>query len=95
MKQRRIAISLLVLLCATALLSGSLLILHAEHQCNQDTCLVCAILEHNAEFSLSLLLVFASIGFLEKTEKRWMYAFSENLFMPDWTPVRQKVKLQD
>ncbi len=95
MKRRKIAWMLILLLCAMALLSGALLILYADHECRQVTCPVCIILARNTESFLSLLIASASIGLLGGLDKYCVYMSPENRFIPDWTLVRRKVKLQD
>ena len=95
MKQRRIAAALILLLCATALLSGALLILHSGHDCHQATCPVCTILTRNTESFLCLLLACIGMGLLFDVSKYRLLCISENRVVPDWTLVHRKVKLQD
>lgn len=95
MKQRGIAFTLTLLLIATALLSGALLILHPSHECHQAACPVCALLERGAESFLCLLIGFAGLGLLSEAGRRCLCLSPENRFLPDRTPVRLKVKLQD
>ena len=95
MKQRRIAIALVFFLCAAALLSGTLLVLHTDHECHQETCTLCMILARNTETFLCLLIAFAGMGLLGGQGKHCLDAPRGNRFIPDWTLVCRKVKLQD
>ena len=95
MKQRRIATALVLLFCATALLSGALLILHTGHDCHQVICPICTMLTRNTESFLCLLLTCVGMCYLFDVGKYRLLYVSENRFVPDWTLVRRKVKLQD
>lgn len=94
MNHRKIAITLMLLLCVTVLLSGTLLILHAGHDCRPAACPVCAILAQTAGAFLSSVAVLVSLALLHDM-KRLLYASPENRFVPERTPVRRKVKLLD
>lgn len=96
MKRRRLARALIMLLCIAVLLSGTLLILHTrhDHMHRVAECPVCMALERRAEASLcilSMLAIFGMIGSLALCG----FNLGENRFLPDWTPVRRKVKLLD
>ena len=95
MKQRRIALTLILLLCLTALLSGAHLILHSGDHSHPTACLVCAMLAQNADAFLCLLLAFTGIGLIERPNKRDPNASQENQRLSDRTLVHQKVKLQN
>ena len=95
MKQRRIAAALILLLCATALLSGALLILYSGHECHQATCPVCTVLTRNTESFLCLLLACIGMGLPFDVNKNRLLFISENRVVPEWTLVHRKVKLQD
>ena len=95
MKQRRFALALALFLCAAALLSGTLLVLHAEHGCRAASCSVCAGLSRNDESFLCLMTAFAGAGLMIALSKHCLCALAENRYVPDWTLVRRKVKLQD
>ena len=91
MTRRKIALSMVLLLCAAVFLSGTLLILHPDHECCQTTCAVCTALERRSEI-LCLLAAVLSGGLLVMLYQRAPLQ-GENQFLPDWTPVRGKVKL--
>jgi len=95
MKQRRIAAALILILCAAALLSGALLILHSGHDCHQATCPVCMILTRSTESFLCLLLACIGTELFLDVGQYHLLCISENRFVPDWTLVHRKVKLQD
>lgn len=95
MKQRRVAIALILLLCATALLTGTLLILHADHVCHQIVCPICAILTRDTDPFMCLFIAFAGAGLLSASNMHYFYSPAEDQFVPVWTPIRRKVKLQD
>lgn len=95
MKQRKIAIALVILLCASVLLSGTLLILHTGHECHRASCPVCAALARSMEAILGLLAALMVLGLFTNPNRRCLCVSPENRFVPDWTPVRRKVKLQD
>lgn len=95
MKQRRFAFALALFLCAAALLSGALLVLHADHSCHPASCTVCTNLARDAESFLCLMAAFAGMGLLIALNKHCLCASAENRYVPDWTLVRRKVKLQD
>lgn len=96
MKRRKLARALILLLCIAVLLSGTLLILHTRHNHIHRVaeCSICMALERRAEASLcslSMLTLFGLIGSLSLCA----FGLGENRFLPDWTPVRRKVKLLD
>lgn len=91
MTRRKIAWSMVLLLCAAVFLSGTLLILHPDHECCQTTCAVCTALERRSEI-LCLLATVMLGGLLLMLYQRAPLQ-GENQFLPDWTPVRGKVKL--
>jgi len=95
MKQRRIALALILLLCATALLSGTLLVLHADHACHPASCPVCMNLARDTDSFLCLMAAFAGMGLFLSLHRQSLYPSAENRYVPDWTLVRRKVKLQD
>ncbi|MBQ8313777.1 MAG: hypothetical protein IJX84_11325 [Clostridia bacterium] len=92
MKHRRIAFALALLLGATALLSGTLLILHDGHECHQTACPLCTGLIQGLEL-LRMLAILAGVGLLISMRSLASSCLSENRYLPDWTPVRRKVKL--
>lgn len=94
MKQRRIAVVLIVLLCAMALLSGVFLILHMEHDCQKTDCSVCMMLSQTSEVFLYLLVLLAGNILHGGLKEYGVRALQENPLVPD-SPVRRKVKLQD
>ena len=93
MKNRKIAWLLLLLLCATALLSGTLLILHADHVCHQTACPICTALTQSFESFLCLTAVTVTTGLYRDVSRSFGFGSPESRFIPDWTPVRRKVKL--
>ena len=95
MNNRKIAWALILLLCATALFSGTLLILHAGHSCHQTTCPICIVLTHSDETLLYAAAMLYSIGLCIDAGAKFSFDLSENRVVSDWTPVRRKVKLQD
>ena len=95
MKNRKIAWTLILLLCATTLLSGTLLILHADHGCHQTACPICTALARSVETFLRAAAMLASIGLYIDVSCKFGFEAPENRFVPDWTPVRRKVKLQN
>ncbi|MCI6374620.1 MAG: hypothetical protein MR821_04940 [Clostridiales bacterium] len=95
MKRRRIAWALILLLCAAALLSGSLLVLHTGRGCHASACPICMMLARRAGQLPFLLIAFAGAGLFGKLYRGRLYALPENQSVPDWTPVRRKVKLLD
>jgi len=95
MKHRRIMLALIVLLCIVALLSGTLLALHADHECHQTACHVCMLLAQSAKTCLYAAVACLSIGLLENLIQRCLCGFNESRYIPDWTLVRRKVKLLD
>lgn len=95
MKNRRIAWLLILLLCATAVLSGTLLILHADHSCHQTACPICTALTRSFESFLRAAAALALISLYTDLSRSFGFGLSENRFVPDWTPVRRKVKLLD
>lgn len=95
MKQRRIALALILLLCLSALLSGALLILHSNHLCHQNTCSVCMMLVRSSETFMYFAFALAGIGMIVDSGMRNANASRENRFSSDGTLVRLKVKLQN
>lgn len=95
MRRRRIALFLALFIFAFALLSGTLLILHTDHECHLAICPVCILLDQNFECFLGLFCIFTGIRPLFDLAGRYLVSLSENRFIPDWTPVRLKVKLLD
>lgn len=95
MNRRILAALLAVLLCMTALLSGALLILHKDHGCINEACAVCMLLERGAEILQGLFLVCLAVSATVRNENGCLFASLENQRLPDWTPVRRKVKMQD
>ncbi len=95
MKQRKIALALILLLCASALLSGALLILHAEHICQSATCSVCMMLTRNSATFLCFMLACAGIGLIANGDKRYLNSAQENRLISDWTLVRRKIRMQN
>lgn len=94
MKHSKITVIVALLLCALLLLSGTLLVLHADHTCTGSTCAICPILARCMEIMLCAAVL--SVGnFMCIAESGRRYAPSENRFEVEWTPVRQKVKLLD
>lgn len=94
MKQRRIAWALLLLMCASALLSGALLILYGHHECLHEACTVCAVLEKSRQAELMALALLTAVC-LMRMLRTGSVAPAENQFIPDWTPVQLKVKMLD
>ena len=95
MKQRRMATALILLMIASALLSGALLILYSGHECHHAYCPVCTILDRSTDTFLCLLLVCMGMGLLFDVGKYRLLCISENRVVPGWTLVHRKVKLQD
>lgn len=93
MKNRKIAWLLLLLLCLTALLSGTLLILHSDHGCQQTACPICMALTRSFESFLCATAVLAITGLYRDLSRSFGFGSPESRFIPDWTPVRRKVKL--
>ena len=94
MTRRRIALSILLVLCAAVFVSGTLLILHPAHDCPQAVCPVCMALARRTEMECCLLAALSAGGMLlllSRVEPLPLHA--ENQFLTDWTPVRKKVKL--
>ena len=95
MKQRIIALVLILLVCATALLTSPHLILHADPECHQTACPVCKMLVQNDEGFICLLAALVGAGLFSIPDQHFLHASPENRFVPDWTLVRRKVKLLD
>jgi len=95
MKKRKIAWMLIMLLCLMALFSGALLILHADHDCHRTACPICIILPRSGETFLYAAAMLYSIGLCIDVSRKFGFDLPENRFVPDWTPVHRKVKLQD
>ncbi len=95
MKQRKIAIALILLLCITALLSGTHLILHTGDHSHPATCLVCAMLARNTETYLCLVLAVAGIGLIGSSDKNDLNSEKENRLISDWTLVHRKIRMQN
>lgn len=95
MKHRKIVLALIVLMCIAALLSGTLLALHADHECHQTACHVCMLLAQNAKTFLCAAAACAVIGLLGNLIQFCLYGFNESRYVPDWTLVRRKVELLD
>ena len=93
MKHSQWTIALAVLLCAVSLLSGTLLVLHADHVCCESACTVCPILARCMEIFLGVLAVFAAGSFLGDVGIGCCYGPPESRFVPEWTLVQRKVKL--
>ena len=95
MKHRIAAILLALILCAVALLIGPHLVFHGEPHSHEISCLVCRFLMQNEDLFICLLAAFTGVGLLGSAERCFLRAASENQPVPDWTPVRLKVKLLD
>ena len=95
MKNRKIAWLLAMLLCVAVVLSGTLLILHADHECSQTACPVCMVLMRSDESFLCAVAMMAATGLCVDICHGFGFDPPENRFVPEWTPVRRKVKLLD
>ena len=95
MKNRKTAWLLVMLLCVTVVLSGTLLVLHADHACHPASCPVCMNLARDTDSFLCLMAAFAGMGLFLSLHRQSLYPSAENRYVPDWTLVRRKVKLQD
>ena len=93
MKHNKGTAALALLMCAAFLLSGTLLVLHADHACHECTCAICPILARCMEIFLGVLAVFAATGFLGDIGIGRCYGPPENRTVPEWTLVQRKVKL--
>lgn len=93
MKQGKWKAVLAWIMCAAFLLSGTLLVLHADHACRESACTVCPILVRCMEIFLCVLAVFAAMGFSGDTGIGRCYGPPENRTVPEWTLVQRKVKL--
>lgn len=93
MKHSKWAATLAIVLCAAALLSGTLLVLHADHACCGDSCRICPVLARCLDVILGMIAVISLTGILTSTGAGRQFRFLENRFVPDWTLVRLKVKL--
>ena len=95
MKLRRIAVVLIVLLCASALLTGTLLILHGDHTCHESTCTICMAMAQRMEHILGALAILTAFGLLGDLTLWRLGLPAENRYVPGWTLVQRKVKLLD
>jgi len=95
MKRNAPVKALAVLLCGVLLLSGTLLVLHADHACHPASCPVCMNLARDTDSFLCLMAAFAGMGLFLSLHRQSLYPSAENRYVPDWTLVRRKVKLQD
>lgn len=95
MKHRIAAVILALILCAVALLIGPHLVFHGEPHSHEISCLVCRFLLQNEDLFICLLAAFTGVGLLSSAGEYFLWAASENQPVPDWTPVRLKVKLLD
>ena len=90
MRQRKIVSALILMLCATVFLSGTLLILHTEHECHHAECSICMALQRE-EIALYIIAMLV-VGSLALSTSGGAVLW-EDRYLPDWTPVRRKVKL--
>jgi len=95
MKHRIMALSLALILCAVALLIGPHLVFHEGSHNHEVSCIVCRYLMQNEDVFVCLLAAFAGMGLLGSTGMFFRWAALKNRIVPDWTPVRLKVKLLD
>ena len=95
MKHRIAAFTLALILCATALLISPHLVFHADPEHRHTACLVCEILEQIKDSFVCLIVCITGVGLLSVKGRCFLHAPMENQLVPDWTPVRLKVKLLD
>ena len=95
MKHRIAAFILALILCAAALLVSPHLIFHADPEHHQSQCCVCEILTQGKDSLVCLLAYIAATALLSSAGRYFLSLSPENQPVPDWTPVRLKVKLLD
>jgi len=95
MKRGKRTAALAWFMCAVMLVFGTLLVLHADHACHPASCPVCMNLARDTDSFLCLMAAFAGMGLFLSLHRQSLYPSAENRYVPDWTLVRRKVKLQD
>lgn len=93
MKQSTLKATLALLLCGVMLLSGTLLVLHSGHACQETSCPVCPVID---SFIRLLMGVIAAVSWSLTAGYLLCRQYSrppENRFVPEWTLVQRKVKL--
>lgn len=93
MKRNKLTMAIVLLLGVAWLLSGTLLVLHADHTCQETTCPICLILARSVETFLLAIAVLVAAGLLADMSAGRCYGPPENRFVPEWTLVQRKVKL--
>lgn len=93
MKRNALTMAIVLLLGITWLLSGTLLVLHADHTCQDMTCPICTIIARSAESFLLAITILVTAGLLTDMSAGHCYGPPENRFVPEWTLVQRKVKL--
>jgi len=93
MKRNAPVKALAVLLCGVLLLSGTLLVLHSGHSCQDTSCTLCPIIDGFIKMLLGAIASAASLGLVHRIRAGRCYGPPENRYEPEWTLVQQKVKL--
>lgn len=93
MNCRRVSGALALMMILLTVISGTLLVLHAEHDCHEAKCPTCMVLARTVENLLSLTALAGSAWLFMIAVSSGNAAPPEDRLMPVWTPVRRKVKL--
>ena len=93
MNKRKISAALAILLIISMVLSGTLLILLAEHECHDVICHTCLEIARRVEMLLGSIALLIAVGMFTAESCDHIFGPPEDRYVPDWTPVRRKVKL--
>ena len=93
MKRNKAAFALALLMGVIWLLSGTLLVLYADHCCTGVNCAICPTLTRCAEYLAGLCAVCALAGHLKREAIGYSSSLPESRGPLMWTLVCRKVEL--